>query len=123
MDIASIQPGERAVEITHPASGEPLGIKVSVISINDERMTKITRTLTNRGLELRKKNKTPSAEDVENNQIALLQGAVVDWNWGDNKFHGSVPEFTPENVRKVLTELKWFRAQLDEALGDERGFF
>lgn len=125
-NIFDIKPTTRKIDILHPETEEPVGIKVTVRSGDDEAMKGIQRRITNRALELRKRNKTFSADEIEDNQINLVAAAIVDWDWTDSDMRfpdGSIPDFNARNVREVLENLPWFRSQIDEAIGEEKAFY
>ena len=124
MDISNFKPTERIVEIVHPATDKELGVKVSVISLNDSKMAAVRRKIQNKRIELEKRGKTFKADDLEENELDLLYACIVGWVWeGDVDFHGEKPEFTEKNVKAVLKELPWFADQIKEAVGDEKAFF
>jgi hypothetical protein len=124
MDISSLKPTERLVEIRHPGTGDNLGITVSVLSLLDDRMKKIKRRLLDNRLQLESKGKKFKSSDVEDNETALLFEAMTGWQWnGENTFRGEKPDFNIKNVKEVFTELEWFRNQIAEAVSDEEAFF
>ena len=113
MDICEIKPVEREIEIVHPKSGEPLGIKVTVLSLNDPKMASLKRRIINQRLDLERRGKTFKADDIEENNVSLLIAAMVDWKWeGESSFMGEKPEFNEKNIKAVF-----------EAVGDEESFF
>ena len=122
MDITSIAASERPVEINHPGTGEPIGLTVTLRPESDPEVEAVRRKWLNEKLQRRSGRMT--AERLEEVQITLITAAVTGWDWaGDLTFKDEKPEFTPANLRKVLRELPWVKAQLDEALGDEAAFF
>lgn len=125
MDISTLKPNDRIIEIKHPVNdSENIGIRVTIISLNDEKMKSVRRRFINKRLELEKKGKSFRADDIEDNEIDLLVASITGWEWyGDVEFNGSKPEFTQANVRKVLTEFEWFKNQIAEAVGDDKAFF
>lgn len=124
MDISSIKPAERIIEILHPGTGEKLGITVSVISLNDERLNQVRRRIQNKRIDLEKRGKTFKADDIEENEFELFVATMTGWSWeGDNTFNGEKPAFNERNVKAVLKELPWFKDQVREAIGDEKAFF
>ena len=124
MDLANIKPVERIIDIVHPSTGEKIGVSVSVLSINDEKMASIKRRIQNKRLELERRGKSFKADDLEENEMELLVTAVTGWNWeGDVDFHGEKPAFNEKNIKAVFTELTWFKQQIMEAIGDEKAFF
>lgn len=127
MDISKLKPVERTIEIKHPVTGLNLGVSVTIISPDDERLKAATRAVQDRNLLNRQKNKTITTVDVEENTTKLMVAAILSWNWygKDIDFEGKKPEFTPENVKKILTTpgLEWFRRQIDEELSETKSFF
>lgn len=124
MDLANLKPVERMIDILHPSTGEKIGVSVTVLSINDEKMAAAKRRVQNKKLELDRRGKTFKADDLEENEMELLTTAITGWNWeGDVDFHGEKPAFNEKNVKAVLKELTWFKQQIMEAVGDEKAFF
>jgi len=120
-DISSIVAAPRVVDIKHPATGEPIGLKVTLLPVSDSKVQSAQRRLINDRLQRHDK---PTAEKMEQNKLALLEAAVSDWTWeGDLTFEGGKPEFTPSDLRKVLKKLPWVRDQIDIELGNEAAFF
>nr|DAU20382.1 MAG TPA: hypothetical protein [Caudoviricetes sp.] len=123
MDIAKLKPAERIIEIIHPATGENVGIRVTVISLVDERMKAVRRRFQNKKIELEKRGKTFKADDLEENATELLLNAITGWDWYDAEFNGEKPVFNEKNVKTVLNEFSWFKNQIVEAIDDEKAFF
>lgn len=124
MEICDLKPVERMVEIKHPSTGEELGITVTLVSLNDPRMSTLKRRIRVQALERERRGKNINVDEVEKNELDLLVGALTGWSWkGDATFHNEKPAFNEENVKKVFKELPWFKEQIAEALGDEKGFF
>lgn len=139
VDLATIQTNDRTIEITNPGTGERIGVRVGVMHIDDERLAKIKRNITDRRLYLEARGKTFKAEEIEENKNNLLFGAMTGWEWynptgkpGDDgydaeaapSFDGSDdPEFNRKTVNAVLNKLTWFSDQVNEAIGDTKAFF
>ena len=120
-DISSIVAAARTVEIKHPATGEPIGLKVTVLPDSDAKVKAARRKWLNERLQ---RGMKITAEKLEAQQLTIIEAAVGDWEWeGELTFHGEKPAFTEGNLRKVLKELPWVKTQLDEELGDEAAFF
>lgn len=137
-DLANIKPTSRTIEIRHPGTGRPLGVRVPLVSLDDERLTKLKRSITDKRMHLEARGKTFKAEDIEANRLSIIMTAMTGWEWynptgkeGDEgydpeeqaTFNGEIPEYKPSNVRAVLTELTWFGDQINEALGETESFF
>ena len=125
MDLSDLKPMERFVEIVHPKTDIELGIKVSLLSINDPALKKIKRSILNEKNRLEARGKTFKAEDIEENTKKLIFAAVTGWVWDKNMtFKGDkAPEFNSKNFDEVMKELPWFSLQLEEAISDEKAFF
>lgn len=129
MDLASLTPTERKIDIVHPGNGSPLGVWVSVVSLDDERMKKLRRAITDEANKKAQRGKVMKAEEIDENLDRLLINAMTGWGWEkdeageDQTFQGIKPEFNEKNIRKVFATLPWFRDQLNEAVGDTKSFF
>lgn len=131
MDLSTIKPSERTIEIEHPATGQPLGVRVTVVSLDDDRLKRTKRNITDESLKLQAKGKSFKVEELERNSKALLFGATTGWEWysptGDEDdtptFNGETPEYNQKNFYAVVDALPWFGEQIREALEDSKGFF
>lgn len=123
MDISTLVLNDRVIEIKHPVDESNLGIRVILVSLDDDKTKQIRRKFINKRLELEKKGKSFKADDIEENETDLLIASMVGWEWYDAEFHGEKPVFNENNARKVLTELPWFKKQISEAVSDEKAFF
>lgn len=123
MEISILKPVERIVDILHPGTGEPMNIKVGIVSLNDEKTKLVRRKIQNKRIDFEKRGKSFKADDLEDNEIELLINCITSWDWSDNTFHDAVPEFNEKNVKQVLKELPWFKSQVVDAIGDEKAFF
>ena len=137
MDIKTIKPMERTLEIKYP-NGTPMGIRVRVMSVEDERLKKLKRQFTDERFKLESKGKSLKTEDVERNGNILLFTASLGWEWynptGKESDHGydpdampvfgdAVPEYNQRNFIEMLDELSWFGEQLREEIDDTKSFF
>ena len=124
MELCELKPVERAIEIKHTSTGDDLGITVTLVSMNDPRMSAIKRRIRIQRLEQERRGKAINVDEVEKNEVDLLIGAITGWVWkGDTTFHGEKPECKAEKIQEVFKELPWFKEQIAEALGDEKSFF
>lgn len=129
MDIGNLKPTERKIEIIHPGNGKLTGIWVSVVSLDDERMKKLRRAITDEANRKAQRGKTMKAEEIEENLDRLLINAMTGWGWDkdedgeESTFNGIKPEFKESKIREVFATLPWFRDQLNEAVGDTKSFF
>jgi len=138
-DLTLIKSGDRIIEITNPATAENIGVRVTLMSIDDERMQKVKRRITDERLRLEQRGKVFKAEEIEENRNNILFTAMTLWEWynptgktGDKGYDADAmpsfdgndkPEFNRRNVVEVLTKLPWFSDQVNEAVGDTKAFF
>ena len=124
IDLFEIKPETRSFEVLHPASGEPIGLNITLMSADDPKMKPIIRQIIDRNNQLKKRGKVLKAAEIDQNQTALYGATIVEWNWyGDISFKGEKPKLNPKNVKEVLTELSWLASQIEDELSDEKGFF
>lgn len=138
MDLSTLKPTTRTIEIKHPATGHNLGIRVTICSMDDERLTKIKREITDRRLQLEQKGKSFKAEEVEANAHKLMFTAALGWEWynptGNEGDEGYDPDATPhvggetldfnqKNFLRMVREYPWFKDQINEELGETKAFF
>lgn len=132
MDIAKRKPIEREVDIIDPADETGVfktGIRVTLMSISDERMKKIKRSIQDTRINLEKRGKTFKTDDIEENRSEICFKGMTGWSWGkdDNgeqaTFKGEIPEFNRKNVIAIFNECEWFRNQVEVAISEEQSFF
>lgn len=137
-DLSTIKPVERMVEILHPNTDKPVGLRVTLMSMLDPRMKKLKRQLQDERNKRAQRGKIFKAEETEENQNKLVFAAMTGWFWynptgkkgdegfddeADLNFHGKKPEFNQKNVYDVFNELEWVVNQLVDAIDDEKAFF
>ena len=133
MELTNLKPSDRTIEIVSPLTGQPIGVRVQVVSLEDDRLKRIKRQITDDSLRLQAKGKAFKSDEIERNAQMLMFGGTLGWEWynpnGDEgedatpKFNGEIPEFNQKNFISLVTELPWFREQIEEAIGDTKSFF
>lgn len=125
MDLKDLQPSTREVEIKHPGTGENVGVRVSLVSINDPSLAKIKRSIQDERIRLERKGKSFKASDLEENGLNIAFASMKSWDWyGDGvMFNGEKPEFNRKNVFEVFKSIPWFKDQIDLEMGDDSSFF
>lgn len=118
MDLATITPKGRWVELTYPGTKNNVGLSVYVESqYSAEAQTKQTELAQLRA----------AGEDVTNqrlfNEVAIA--AVTDWKWAKNAdFDGQKLECTPENKQKVFSDDRlFFVEQVRNEVFNVKSFF
>lgn len=117
---------ERTIEITHPSDNSiKVGIKVTIISFQDERLEKIKRAIQKRKQWLQQRGKDFEPDEVIENRFKLAHAGMVGWEWTEATYKGTKPDFSNETVKKILTDPKmyWLRDQIEEEISNEKAFF
>jgi hypothetical protein len=123
MDISNLKSSTRTIEILHPATKENIGIRVELVSFDDDRVAQQRRRYNNYRLQQEQRGKIVKAEELETYNNEMLAAAIVSWEWYDANFHGEVPALNHINAMKVFKELSWFRDQISEVVLDAESFF
>lgn len=138
MDLKNLVPSERLIEIVHPANKQPIGVRVTVMHIDDERLKGIKRKLQDERYRREQRGKIVSAEMQDENLNELTFATMLGWDWynptgvaGDKgfkadkmpSFDGKVPEFNKFNAFAIFEKLPWFRDQIGEAVSETEVFF
>ncbi len=125
------------IELHHPVTHAGLGIFWTLLGRDSQVFRDQIRQnideATRRSAYARKRGKedVPDTADIQEQRgISLLVACSVAWRYGEKNMFpfqkkGNALEelaFTPENVRRVLTELPEVRRQIDEAIGDLENF-
>lgn len=122
MDLLSIRPDSIEIEIVHPGTRKPLGLVLKCVSLEDERVKTIERSLKNKAL--RGGRNSVTAEKLDENTLMVLAATIIDWTWPESLTLGELnqPECNKDNIRKLVA-ISWIASQIDAALGDESAFF
>ena len=138
MDLNELKPSERIVEILSPGTKQPIGVRVTLLHIADERLKKLKRRFQDDRYRLESKGKQFKAEQFEENANELSFAAMTGWEFynptgqkGDKgfdenehaKFNGEIPAFNRKNAFEIFEKLPWFREQLGTEMGDDEAFF
>ncbi|QTK36150.1 hypothetical protein [Xanthomonas citri] len=120
-ELTTIVAAERAIDIKHPATEVPVGLRITLLPDTHPKVREASRkALDDR---LQGKGKVTAAK-MEQGRTDMLVASVGAWEWqGDLTFHGAKPPLTDESVRKVLKELPWIGDQLEVELGNRAEFF
>jgi hypothetical protein len=137
-DLSKITVIERKLEILHPATGEKIGIRVGLLSLDDPKLEKLKRMITDEKSFLAQRGKFLKADELETNLFRVLFTTMTGWEWynptgkeGDEGYDasampdwdGAIPDFNQKNVYAMLKRATWFRDQLEEAQGETKAFF
>lgn len=125
VDFSELKPTERVIEIKHPATDEPLGLRFKLMSFDDDRMKRVRRQLRDKSISLGKKNKAFSAVDEEDNANTLMFTAILEWEWHGTMLDkvGEQPEFNQRNFNYIIEQLVTVKNQLLEVFNEDKDFF
>ena len=140
MDFADIQTMERTVDIVHPGTGQHIGLRVHVVSIDDDRLKALKRKITDESLRLQSKGKPLKSDELERNGHLLLFTASTGWEWynptgseGDKDYNpdamgcykGEQLDFNQKNFMTLLHNVpaSVFADQLREEIDETKAFF
>lgn len=123
LDLGDIKPGTREVAITHPATGEDLGLVFILRSSHHPDVIKVERDWQNS--RLRKRNIDITVEQFEAIKIKTLAAHVESWRWDDPKLklNGEQPEYSVRACREMLRDHLWIREWLDRETGNASRFY
>lgn len=120
-DLSTIVATERTIDIKHPRTGQPVGLRITLLPNSHPNVRAASRKALNERLTNRNK---ATAERIESVRMDLLVAAIDGWEWrGDLTFRGNKPEAEPAAIREVLAALPWVADQLDNEMGDQTEFF
>jgi hypothetical protein len=146
-ELANIKPAETILVIVHPRTLEMIGIKVPLLSLDDETLKAVKKKIQNQASVLSRRGKSFDADQIEANHNLICFTAMTGWDWSGVEvvdeperregetiipakthleptlFHGEKPAFNQTMVYKVFDELPWFRDQISEKIGDTASFF
>lgn len=122
-DLTSIVAASRAIDILHPATGEPVGLRLTLLPDSDPKVKSASRKALNERMSGKGK---VTAEKIEQNRIDMLVASIGDWQWtGDLTLDGEKPAFSDTKLRAVLEDenLAWISQQVEAELRDTAAFF
>lgn len=124
MDINDLVNYEKThtVELVHPSTDEPLGIKVEVRSIDSAAAERVLLDHTDKQIEKFAKGKRPTAAQSKKAEIERLASCVVSWDWGEHTFEGDKPAVSVATAVRVFLKMPWAERQVREAVENVRNF-
>lgn len=121
MDLSKITPVELLVDVRHPATKEPTGLKLRILSDDDPRVSEAKRKVFDG---MREKGRKLTKEEDDAFSFDLQTAHLAGWEWeGDATFNGKKPPFNAENVREVLKAVPIVRNTIQESIRDDAAFY
>ena len=123
MDLAKldiVSPANEGVwmELEHPVTGEPLGVKIKLAGTDSDYYKKELRRQQNK--RLKKGIRNINAEELEAEAVELLVACTLDWEGVE--LEGQALECNPENVRKIYKKFPWIKEQVDAFINNRANF-
>lgn len=115
MDLSTLVPVERTVDVLHPVTKEPTGLKLVVVHDSDPRVVEAHRRLYDA--------ERAAGKPDEDRGRKLTMARVVGWEWtGDATFKGEKPKFSPQALAEVCN-VPPVRDSIYQAISDDAGFY
>jgi len=114
MDLSTLIPVERTVDVLHPKTGQPTGLKLTIAHESDPRVMEAARKIFDEA----------RAGVVDPDRARrLTMTHVVGWEWtGEATFNGATPAFSATALDEVCKVPPVATAIL-KAIGDDAGFY
>lgn len=125
MDLSEIagnvadQERGRELELVHPVTGEPTGLRFRVAGPDSETQNRARLRLADDLAEMADADGRVSAEQREKARNACLARCLLGWEIVED---GERLAFTHRNAIRLLGMASWMRAQIDAFAGDRRAF-
>jgi hypothetical protein len=110
------------LDVEHPTTGKPVGIKVMLRSAGSEDAMKVVRRQTDAILARQQKRKAMTAEMIEEHEIDQAVSYVASWDWGDNTYDGKKPGSDAASIKAILQKEPWLYAAIANGARDIANF-
>lgn len=128
-DLGAIKFVEREVKITHPGTGKYVGLKLTLVSVDDPSLKAERRRIADRRMYLADRGKSFKAEEIEENQFSLLNKAIRKWEWEEDEdgemgsLSGEQLEYNRASLRKLFDAAPWIKEQVTQEFTNTEDFF
>lgn len=117
-DLTSAQESGTEIQITHPGTGEPLGIVMQVSGPDSKRQKAATSLIIGERADLRLRKITAARLEDESNRIAAA--SIISWS---GVFEGGKEiEYSPSAALGLLTRYPFIRDQVTSYSNDRANF-
>lgn len=115
MDLSTLVPVERTVDVMNPKTNEPTGLRLTVAHESDPRVMEAARKIYDEA-------RIAGGLDPERGR-RLTMAHVVGWEWtGEAQFKGERPDFSQEKLAEVCA-VPPVSAAIFKAVNDDAGFY
>jgi len=110
------------LDLVRPDTGVKIGIRFMIRSSSSQDAKKLQKQQTSRFIERHQKGKLLHGDKAIQQELEKAASYIASWDWGENTFHGEVPELSMQTAMEVLDEIDWFFPQVVEAAGELGNF-
>ena len=119
LDVSAIAEQGAILNVTHPVSGQNLGVSIRLAGADSEIYRKAMRAAAARRINSRRRSAlTP--EEMEQEALELLAKATLGWE--GVVLDGETLPFSPENARRLYGRFPWIKEQVDLFIVDRGNF-
>lgn len=122
MELNDIQRSTVDLEILHPTTGEATGLVLTLRSLSDPEMRKMTEASLEKQRASARRGKAYTVQQELREDVRLKAACVTGIAWGDAKIDGEQPAYSPEVAEKLLQRDFIFK-QVSEQLQADSDFF
>lgn len=122
-DLANIDPTSLAdegveMEITHPSTGEGIGMFILLCGSDSDRYRNAERKILNKRLS--NPSAKQSVERLEESSLKLLIGCTLGFR--NLVLNGKSYEYNQDNIRKLYINHRWIKEQVDAFIADRGNY-
>lgn len=109
------------VDIIHPKTFDPIGLKIVVAGPDSERQKKARRAVINS--RLTKRNQKVTATQLEEEAIEIIAMSTISWTFDEGvTLDGKVPFCNPKNAEEIYKRYTLIFDQVNAQAGDRGNF-
>jgi hypothetical protein len=121
MDLSTIKPVERAYEVTHPYTGKPTGLVLTLACTHDERVKTAIRAANDHYLKTA--GDKPSQKDLDDYDHSLMAAHITKIEFtGDANWKGKTPAYSNDLARE-LCEVHVIKEQVVKEVKKVKDFY
>lgn len=117
-DLTSLQESGAEIDITHPGTGEPLGIKMVIAGPDSKRQKAATSLIVSERAEMRLRKIT--AGRLEDEGLRIAASSIL--SWSGVMENGKEVEYSPSAALSLLTRYPFIREQVAAYANDRANF-
>ena len=125
MDLNTIKTIDRDVNLTHPSTGEELGLVFHLRAPDSDEVKDVNRAWQNKRLQPKNRNKSITADELENMTNNRIKAAVKGWTWEDEDLtlNGDQPAYSKQALNTMLKDHPFIREFLSDECEDLSSFY